>query len=251
MTAQVVASRSPSNWRITWESVWGWRWRTARVSVPSAPVERSPAARRQTPATRLIDRGWMAWHMRAIARATGLPTARVDDGYLRQCLAYVRQVVAGQRAFHVDNARRSERIDHHLHRIALWLLGATVVCILIHLLGLLHSVPALHHSPVGHVLGHLHRWGPVLILCCGAFPALGAALHGIKNQAELARVAKRSEAMASQLRVWLAAITRIEQAETLRSADVIPLAREAADLMVDEVLDWRVIFLDRPPALPA
>jgi hypothetical protein len=37
----------------------------------------------------------------------------------------------------------------------------------------------------------------------------------------------------------------------LRWAEVVALARGTAELLVDEVLDWRAIFLDRPPALPA
>jgi len=179
------------------------------------------------------SRSWMAWQMRAVARATGLPDARLDDAYLRQCLAYVTQVLAGQREFHADNSLRSERIDHGLHLAALWVLGATVVCILAHLLPFLHAL------------------GPVLILCCAAFPALGAALHGIKNQGEFARVARRSEAMEAQLEALLAACAHYEAEPSLRSADLIRLAQDAADLMLDEVLDWRVIFLDRPPVLPA
>jgi hypothetical protein len=31
---------------------------------------------------------------------------------------------------------------------------------------------------------------------------------------------------------------------------VIVLATELAQLMVDEVSDWRVVFQDRPPVLP-
>lgn len=179
------------------------------------------------------SRSWMAWHMRAIARATGLPIARVDDGYLRQCMAYIKQVLEGQQAFHADSYRRSNAIDHSLHRASLWLLGATVVCILAHLLPFLHGI------------------GPVLILCCGAFPAFGAALHGIKNQGEFSRVAKRSKAMEAQLQALLAAIAHFEQTESLRSATLIRLSHDAAELMVNEVLDWRVMFVDRPPVLPA
>lgn len=179
------------------------------------------------------SRSWMAWHMRAIARATGLPNARLDDRYLRECLGYIKGVVAKQLEFHVDSHHGAAGIDHWLHRGAIWLLGATVVCILAHMLPVMHGL------------------APVLVLGCAALPAFGAALHGIKNQGEFARIAKRSEAMAAQLQALLGAVEQLEHAETLRSADVGRLARRAAELMVDEVLDWRVMFVDRPPVLPA
>ncbi|EGV16135.1 hypothetical protein [Thiocapsa marina] len=179
------------------------------------------------------SRTWMAWHMRGIARATGLPNARVDQVYLRSCLAYLKQVIAGQRAFHADSARHSEEIDHSLHRFALWLLIATIVCIVAHL------IPA------------LHTLGPILTLACAGLPAFGAALHGIKNQGEFSRIAKRSQAMARQLEQLLGEIAALEGQPALLSADVTRVAYDAARLMVDEVLDWRVIFTDRPPVIPA
>jgi hypothetical protein len=179
------------------------------------------------------SRTWMAWHMRGIARATGLPNARLDQAYLRSCLAYVQQVIAGQLAFHADTARHSEAIDHSLHRLALWLLVATIVCIVAHL------IPA------------LHALGPILTLGCAGLPAFGAALHGIKNQGEFSRIAKRSQAMARQLEQLLGEIAARESQPALRSAEVTRVAYDAARLMVDEVLDWRVIFTDRPPVIPA
>jgi len=32
----------------------------------------------------------------------------------------------------------------------------------------------------------------------------------------------------------------------LRLSQVIPVARDVADMMVNEVSDWRVVFIDRP-----
>ena len=33
----------------------------------------------------------------------------------------------------------------------------------------------------------------------------------------------------------------------LQLSQVIPLAGEIAEAMVDEVADWRIVFIDRPP----
>jgi hypothetical protein len=49
----------------------------------------------------------------------------------------------------------------------------------------------------------------------------------------------------------LGEIAALEGQPMLRSAEVTRVAYAAASLMVDEVLDWRVIFTDRPPVIPA
>jgi hypothetical protein len=35
--------------------------------------------------------------------------------------------------------------------------------------------------------------------------------------------------------------------DTLKLSHLVPLAGEIAEVMVDEVADWRVLFIDRPP----
>lgn len=179
-----------------------------------------------------MSRRWMAWHLRALTRAAGLPDAKVDQAYLRRCLAYLKQVLAGQLKFHQQNWRQSEQIEHSLHHLSLGLIVATLIGVTAHLLPMLHSA------------------GPVLVFCCAVFPAFGAALAGINNHAEFARIAKRSRAMANQIEKALTAIDQLEPAETITLAEVSALAQGAARLMVEEVLDWQVIFTDRPPPLP-
>ncbi len=177
---------------------------------------------------------WMLWHVRAISRAVGLPQARLDPAHLEHCRAHVAAAVAGQIAYHKKNHHRMERLAHRLHTTGLWFLGLTVVSIVLHLL----------HWPPGGA-----GW---LTLTCAWFPALGAALAGISNQGEFARVAKRSAAMVQQLSSIHAALEALAApAGPLTSAQLEPLAVRASQLMVDEVLDWRVVFLDRPLVHPA
>ncbi len=192
---------------------------------------------------------WVFAHMRAIARATGLPSGRVDAAFVRECLDYVGQVVRGQVDFHETAVRRCEHIEHRLHRAAFFLGLLTVAAIVVHLAPHI-PLPGLHGW---HLPAFLGGW---LTFAGAGLPALAAALAGISHQGEFARVAKRSHAMAARFRQLAAEIARLEQSTavspaTLRLAQVTPLAAEAAQLMVDEVLDWRVVFLDRPPVLPA
>lgn len=80
---------------------------------------------------------WMAWYVRAIERALGLPSALVDNTHLNACLAHLRELVDGQFRFHEISAKRCERIEKQLHRWGVAFLGFTVLC------GALHLLPAL------------------------------------------------------------------------------------------------------------
>jgi hypothetical protein len=86
-----------------------------------------------------------------------------------------------------------------------------------------------------------------------ALPAFGAALASIANQGEFARLAKRSVAMASTFEEFAGRVRELEQqlaaesAEpTTQLADVITLATEITQVMVDEVSDWRVVVAEQP-----
>ena len=186
--------------------------------------------------------------MRAVGRSTGLPSAKVDAAYVGQCLHHLRGIVAGQTRFHEINERRSERIEHTLHRTAFTFLVLTIVAILLHLAPFLH-LPGLHflHEP------SVSRW---LTLTAAGLPAFGSALAGINNQGEFSRVAKRSRAMAHRMAHLEGELATLEaraaaQPGSVRLEHVNPLALHVVQLMVDENLEWRVVFTDRPPTLPA
>lgn len=192
-----------------------------------------------------VAQTWMYWLRRAVARATGIPTAVVTRAYVHECITYIKGVVEGQVAFHDTNATRATRIKHRLHRFAFGLLVITVVAVVLHLLphlGLPRIVP-----------DRLEGW---LTFVSGAFPALGAALAGIENQGEFTRIAKRSGAMAENLRRLLQetdaklATAGTPAAPPPRLDEVAQLANRIAQLMVDEVADWRVVFADRPQPDP-
>lgn len=92
-----------------------------------------------------------------------------------------------------------------------------------------------------------------LFIVLAALPAFGAALASIANQGEFARLAKRSVAMASTFEEFARRVGELEQrllaesAEpTTQLADVITLATEITQVMVDEVSDWRVVVAEQP-----
>lgn len=174
---------------------------------------------------------WMDWYVRAVARSAGLPDAPVDRAYLAASLAHLHDLIEGQAGFHRNSARRSHIIERRLMAGVVVALSLTLVACLLHLAGVLS--------------------GPMVFLC-GALPALGAALAGINNQGEFRRIAKRSGAMEERLNEMLEQVDRLrERIEDAPAGEafanrVRTLAQDSAQILVNEVLDWRVVFLDRP-----
>ncbi len=188
---------------------------------------------------------WMYWHVRSIDRAVGLPNAKVKADYVKDCLGYVSKVVQSQRAFHHTAADRSEQIEHRLHRFGLLLFALVLVLILWHL--------KMHFGtphPAGTFEGESHWDAWTFFLAF--LPAVGAALAAINNQGEFGRIAKRSRAMADRLDQMDHDLQRmLESDAAIHSSEAARHAMRVAQIMVDEVLDWRVVFLDRPLVTPA
>ena len=136
-------------------------------------------------------------------------------------------------------------MDHRLHKTGEWLFISTLVACLFH-------------------LGHLwleeadgFRWIPVslsgwMTLFCAFFPAMGAAFSAIRSQSEVQRLAQRSKAMETALAEMYHDFDRLTDAYNSPES---PALRKCADrvshLMINEMLDWRVVFQDRPLGLPA
>jgi hypothetical protein len=114
----------------------------------------------------------------------------------------------------------------------------------------LHLAPYLFGEGLGEARTWIKHAGPWLVMTSAVLPALGAALAGINNHGEFARMAKRSSGMAAGFAEYARQIAKMQgkrgQEDPVFLADVIPLASTIAQTMVDEVIDWRVVVLDRP-----
>ena len=222
--------------------------RQLKVLIPlggGRPLPRTPAhlAGHGDPA-----QSWMAWQARAIARAVGIPSAKVTGAYVDDCLVDLADITGsgdhGQGGFHHAVAERAERIHHRLHVATVGLFSLTVFGIGLHLLPYLFGAGL---GPMGELIVAHGDW---LVLVSAVLPALGAALAGINNHGEFARMAKRSSGMAAGFAQFSGQIAasraRLARGEAVSLVEIIPLASTIAQTMVDEVIDWRVVVLDRP-----
>ncbi len=188
---------------------------------------------------------WMHWHYRAVRRDLGIIRARFSSAYLESIRTFLgsKSLIGGQVEYHENNARRFERLDR---RFVWWIKSLFVFAILAAVMALFPEKIA---GWIRRLLPLSTLDGVVIVLAAIATvsPAVGAALAGIRSQGEFERVRKRSKAMHH----WLKHIADRLKAPTAGSAptssDALSMVvAEAGQLMVDELLDWRIVFKDRP-----
>jgi len=93
--------------------------------------------------------------------------------------------------------------------------------------------------------------GAWMTVLCAFLPALGAAFAAIRSHSEAQRLAQRSKAMEEMLTQFQIEFAVLPVAgEALNSVKLRSHANRVTDLMNNEMLDWRVVFQNRPLALP-
>jgi len=179
---------------------------------------------------------WMHWHGRAVQRAAGLPNTLVSVQYLSGFKDLLLEaLIVGQWDYHNRNMKRLGLVDHRLRLAGEGLFIATLVACLVHLF----------------LVGH-EGLGGVLILFAASLPALGAAAAGIRSQGEFHRVVQRSRGMREELEQLRESIANVPTRPNELDSQLLQQAAERVTrLMYNEVLDWRIVFQDRPLVWPA
>lgn len=189
---------------------------------------------------------WMNAYFRAVLRGAGVVgeiqrpgSLRLAGGYLGAARHEAQELwLLGQCRYHARLAHRFHFLHHLLHGATLLFFLATVSACLLHL-GHLGQDPG---KPAGSATAW--REGALLTILAGACPAFLAAIHGLLAQAEFHRIAQRSKALAGFLgqaherMAELEAGDRPELGVTLGARSV-----EIAGVMLEEVLEWRMIYM--------
>lgn len=176
---------------------------------------------------------WVSWHFRAIVREAGMLSFRMDARSLEWYRKLLMGELSDQVNYHARVADRSRLIGRRLQRLTTALFILTAVVVLFHLFGPLAGTSA-------------EPWATVL---SAVIPAFGAALAGIAGQAEFHRIVKRSGALKESLGGLADALARGDESPP-RSEFLGQKAELMAQVMTDEVLDWRTVVRERPLTLP-
>jgi len=153
--------------------------------------------------------------------------ASMDQQYL---LAYKdfldNDGIEDQLTFHKNARKRSDDIAHFLSHHREFVVRCNFSC--------------LRHTPDFPRLGMADPPSSSL-------SGFGAAMAGIAFQAEFKRVGRRSKAMIDAL----GEASKSLKMKPINYETIAETAIQATDIMIAEVLDWRVLFLERKPQLPA
>ncbi len=185
---------------------------------------------------------WVGWQVRATARALGLPSARVNAAYLARLRHALVGLIDGQITYLSGEAERMHRLEHRLHRLGLFLFGATALICVLTLTLKAASGMGLHLAaePVEHSIATL------LTIGSAALPAMGAAIYGIRMQGEFAGIAERNEALVDHL----VPLRRAVDADALDFDTLRRRVRRATDLLTADLDSWLQTYHARPLALP-
>ena len=186
--------------------------------------------------------GWVDWYTRATARAIGLPSARVDPAYLASVRDRLTTLIDDQIAYLHADASRMHRLDHRLHNLGTILFALTaLVCICLLAFKMANEIVGL--AALDTVASPFLT---AATIASAAFPAMGAAIYGIRMQGDFAGIAERSDGLAHNLTTLRAVIDADGVSfDTLRRR----VAR-ATDLMTRDLASWLQTYHARPLTLP-
>ncbi|WP_225206131.1 hypothetical protein [Novosphingobium huizhouense] len=178
----------------------------------------------------------------AAARALGLPQASVDPGFLAGVRSELLELIGSQRSYFSREAETMHRLDHRLHAAGSVLFGGTaLVCIGFLALKLAHGAGLARVDEDA-----LHAAAVWVTIATAAFPAIGAALQGIRMQGDFAGAADRSHAIEHDL----GALEEVVAAEPVAFDTLLVRARRATALLTDDLDAWTHTYRGKPLTLP-
>jgi hypothetical protein len=189
----------------------------------------------QARAPRYMDRdqgaeSWIEWLVHRVERELGLPSVAVTPTYLNAVHDFATgAILEEQIGYHRRNKAKLARVDHRLHLLGLGLFGLTAIACLIDLFGAKSNL---------------------VFRLSGILPACGAAVLGIRNIGEFARLELRSKGMQAALEETRAVMTRPPEEDQKRSVLSAHLEALAAQMM-SETADWRTLVITRHIELPS
>lgn len=181
--------------------------------------------------------GWVTWFVRASARELELPPGQIDASYLRKVRDATRDLMQDQIGYHEGNAHLMEHTNHRLHQIGdLLFIGTIIFCIIYLTVKLGTGAP---------YLAGIDLTG-VVTMATAFFPALAAALYGIRMQGDFAATAERSSAIANQMKKLYASMER----DALSYDRMVDRIRRLSEIMLSDVQQWQQQYETRPISLP-
>ncbi len=191
-----------------------------------APQPRMPAHHQHGD----VAKSWMEWLLRSAIRAAPMPAVKVSPSFVHEAR---RELLDGwilsQITYHLRNSQKMACLCARSD------------------LAIQVSVFIAAASCAAHFLVHDHEVAKWFTMAAAGFPAVAAAFHAVATQGEFRRLSSRSGDMRESLEKIKARL--IALGDTPSFPDLRRIAHDAADLMVEEVADWQILY--RKPVEPS
>ena len=194
--------------------------------------------------------GWVDWYFAATRREAGMSSGSFDAASI--CViahTVLCEEIRPQIAYHDRKAATLHAMEHRLHILGEMAFATTLLICLGYLFlvffGDNYGTDLQHNIYVFEKMAK--NW---VTMMTGFLPALGAAFFGIRVQGEFGSTAERSHATAAQLKNIAEKFDVLAVAETPRLTILRMRVEEAAQAMLMENMDWRLLYISKPLNLP-
>jgi hypothetical protein len=178
---------------------------------------------------------WTRWYAAAIWREVEGPSGISSNVEVRQLAKDVmNEQIVPQAQYHEVNSHRMEKLDHRLHEIGNFLMGAVIAACFLFLAG---------YIPLHDLVKKMTT--PFIFLTAG-LPAVGAAVFGMRGHGEHLLAASRSANTAVALQRNAARLKHVFRSDLL----AIELEKTAA-IMLADLNEWTVSYRERSLEIPA
>ncbi len=186
--------------------------------------------------------GWVDWYARATAREVGMPSVRIDDAFLACVRDGLTSLIDDQIAYLKTDAHRMHRLEHRMHNLGTVLFAMTAI-ICVSLLAFKIADKMVGMAALDAVA---HPFLTATTIASAAFPAIGAAIYGIRMQGDFAGTAERSESLAHNLTT----LRQVIDADALSFDTLKRRVARATDLLTQDLASWLQTYHARPLTLP-
>lgn len=178
---------------------------------------------------------WTRWYAAAIWREMDSPVGTIGPAETAALVQrFSEQQIIPQAQYHRVNAARMSKLDHRLHEVGSFLIGAVICVCCMYLVGYV-TMHALAKSLTN-----------AFVFLTAGLPAVGAAVFGLRGHGEHLLAASRSASSATALDASAVRLSRVSDAEGL--------ARElehAASIMLADLNEWTTTYRERSLEIPA
>ncbi len=182
-----------------------------------------------------VSADWSSWYCAAIWREMRCPVGFMSVERTKALAqSVIRDQVKDQASYHRVNAHRMRHLDHRLHEAGTFLMAAVIASCILYMIIFIISREMLYGLTY-----------PFVFVTAG-FPALGAAVFGMRGHGEHLLTASRSLITAEKLEVELGRLEALDDPEELAK-----VLEQTTRVILADLNLWTVSYSEKSLEVPA